>query len=175
MRTGSDWERLLVEQIRQNGRLFFSLAHGLLRNSAAAEDVCQQAMLKGWEHRDQLLDAASLRAWLCKVVVNESLRICRRGKLERESAGSGELAGPSPPQEAHHQVDLRESVTVALDKLPDSLREVVVLRLMEGIAGAEVARMLGITPVAVSRQLYQGIDRLREHLVDWNTAVGERI
>jgi RNA polymerase sigma-70 factor (ECF subfamily) len=174
LRAGSDWERLLVEQIRQNGRLFFSLAHGLLRNSTTAEDVCQQALLQTWEQRDQLRDPAALRAWIARVVVNESLRICRRGKLELKSVAGGDLRGASAPGAPHHAVDIRDSVTAALDRLPDHLREVVVLRLMEGVKGQDVARMLGITTVAVSRQLHQAIASLREHLAVWQGAVGER-
>jgi RNA polymerase sigma-70 factor (ECF subfamily) len=173
LRAGSHWERLLVEQITQNGRLFFSLAHGLLRNSTAAEDVCQQALLKAWEHRDRLLDPDSLRAWICKVVVNESLRICRRTKLEDRIVAAGELPGREQPEPPHQQIDLRDAVTAALEKLPDHLREVVVLRLMEGIKGQDVARLLGTNPVAVSRQLYQAMSQLRGHLVDWNFPIGD--
>ena len=46
-----DWDRLLSEQIRQNGRFFFRLAHNVLRDAQLAEDVCQQVMLRAWEER----------------------------------------------------------------------------------------------------------------------------
>ena len=156
-------------------RLFFGLAHGVLRNSQAAEDVCQQRLLKAWEHRHNLLDPESLRGWLV-----QGRRQRKPGNLPPRQAGcdsaaNGNVAVPKDAQPPHHLVDLRESVNIALEKLPDHLREVVVLRLMEGLKGQDVARMLGITAVAVSRQLYQGIDRSREHLIDWQSAVGDVI
>jgi RNA polymerase sigma-70 factor (ECF subfamily) len=163
---------LLAEQIRQNSRLFFRLAHGLLRNNEAAEDVCQQALLRAWEQRDRLVEPEALRGWLCKVVINESLRLCRRSKLERDWTSHGMIAKPADVEREQQSIDLRESVAAALEKLPQLPRDVVVLRVMGDLKGQEVARILGITEVAVSRQLYQAMERLREHLIDWQTSVG---
>lgn len=157
----------------QNAALYFGLAHGLLDNSSEAEDVCQHAFMKAWEHRDRLVDGESLRTWLCRVVTNESLRICRRQRLEYVSAVSGAVPNPKPIQAPHQKVDLRESVEAALEKLPDNLRTVVVLRVMESLKGKDVARLLGITPVAVTRLLGEGMERLRDHLVDWRSTPGE--
>src|SRR5665213_2282486 len=77
------WSSLLAEQIRLNGPLFFRLAIGILRNGAAAEDVCQQSLAKAWERREEIDGPAFLRGWLAKVVVNESLAIVRRQRTEK--------------------------------------------------------------------------------------------
>jgi RNA polymerase sigma factor (sigma-70 family) len=111
--------------------------------------------------------------WLCRVVINESLRICRRQRLEYVSAVSGAVPNPKPIEPPHQQIDLRESVEAALEKLPENLRTVVVLRVMESLKGKDVARLLGITPVAVTRLLGEAMERLRDHLLDWQPTLGE--
>src|SRR4051794_33679867 len=90
----ADWDRLLSEQIRQNGRFFFRLAHNVLRDAQLAEDVCQQALLRAWEERDRIQPGPTLKAWLARTVVNNSLQLVRRGKGERR--GGGEPAAPPP-------------------------------------------------------------------------------
>jgi len=172
----SDWARLLAEQITKNGRLFFSLAHGLVRNSKTAEEVCQHALLKAHEHRVRLLDADAevLKAWLQKVVINECRRIRRHDRVERQGAAAGYFPARKPVEPPHHHVDLPDAVAVALEKLPDEVCAVVVLRHMEGLKGKEVAQMLGISAVDVCRLLAQGVERLREHLADWNPRAGDK-
>ena len=46
--TNGDYASLLAEQARNNARLFFKLAHGIVHGAEAAEDVCQQALLKAY-------------------------------------------------------------------------------------------------------------------------------
>src|SRR4051794_13893070 len=77
------WEATLHEQIRQNGRLFFQLAVGVLRDATAAEDACQQAFLLAWQERDRIHSHATLKAWLAKTVVRASLQMLRRDEAER--------------------------------------------------------------------------------------------
>jgi DNA-directed RNA polymerase specialized sigma24 family protein len=153
----SDWERLLAEQITKNSRLFFSLAHGLVRNSKTAEEVWQHALLKACEHRDRLLNAEALQGWLRKVVKNEGLRIRRRGRVERQATAPGYLPARKAEEPPHHHVDLDDAVAVALEKLPDEVCAVVVLRLMEGLNGRgeclQDARSGGRAPARASGRL----------------------
>src|SRR4051812_44720395 len=69
----ADWHQLLADQVRQNGRFFFRLAHNVLRDAQLAEDVCQQALLRAWEERDRIQPGPTLKAWLARTVVNNSL------------------------------------------------------------------------------------------------------
>jgi RNA polymerase sigma-70 factor (ECF subfamily) len=166
-----DWKRLLAEQIAQNGRLFFSLARDVLRNNEAAEDVCQHALLKAWEHRDRLENAEKLKSWLATVVVNESLRMCRRVRLDAKYV-AGVIQANQQPEARDHSLDIKESVASALEQLAEPQRMIVVLRLMEGISGKEVASLMDCSQATVSRLLFQAMERLRELLVDWQAPVG---
>jgi RNA polymerase sigma-70 factor (ECF subfamily) len=168
-RNEATWASLLAEQIRQNGRLFFRLAFGVLRDAASAEDVCQQAFSKAWEHRVEIAGAESIRGWLAKVVINESLAVVRCRKAEQRALSSRAEIDRGLSNAPEAGTELRESVLAALDRLPETPRLVVALRLMQGISGNEVKAILGCSASEVSRQLYLGMEMLRELLADWAT------
>jgi len=161
------WARELAEQIRENGRLFFRLAYGVLRNAAAAEDACQAAFCRAWERRSELDGVEKPCAWLAKVVVNESLAAVRRTKSEgRAMAQRAEMTRASLRRDAPRE--LAPEVLAALEQLPETPRMVVAMRIMQGISGNEVKEILGCSASEVSRQLYVGMERLRELLSDWS-------
>ena len=58
--------------------------------------------------------------------------------------------------------------------LPDAYRETLVLRLVEGMTGPEIAKRTGLTPASVRVNLHRGMKQLRERLASDNRAVLER-
>ena len=170
---GSAWESLIEEQIRQNGRLFFRLAYNVLRDSPAAEDVCQQAFLRACEQRQLILhNAGALKAWLVRTVINGSLQAIRRGKVERRAMQDQARSRPAADP-AGDPLELRECVLAALGRLPEQTRLVVAMRVMEGLAGNEVKELLGCSAAEVSRRLHRGLEQLRRMMAERETgAVG---
>jgi RNA polymerase sigma-70 factor (ECF subfamily) len=165
-----DWDLLLEQQVHVNGRLFFRLAYNILRNAAEAEDACQMAFAKAWSSQESIRDAAALKGWLLSAVTNEALQLARRRKTEQRVLSDR----PVQPAEAGaqgEQLALRESVEKALMGLPPATRLVVVLRLMQGMSGNEVAGIIGYSPSEVLRRLYDGVERLRKTLAEWQVAM----
>ena len=160
----AQWRSLLAEQIGQSHRLLYRLAYGILRDPAAAEDACQQALVKAWERRKELRDPGVLRSWLARVVVTESLQARRRGNIERRV-----LSDPVWQNKEHRPVDpdLREGVLKAMEQLPEQARLIVALRVMQGVSGNEVKDLLGCSAPEVSRQLHRGLEMLAEMMEDW--------
>lgn len=160
----AQWQELLEEQVRLNAPLFFRIAWRMLRDSSAAEDICQQALLKAWTERHSIGQPDRLRAWLTRTVVNGSLELLRRRRVEQKALANlpSRHDDPSPPD----LIANAEALTAALTELPESLRLVVVLRISQGLSGNEVSDLLGISAAAVSRALHQGLDQLRSVLTD---------
>src|SRR3954447_10916209 len=170
----ADWDRLLSEQIRQNGRFFFRLAHNVLRDAQLAEDVCQQALLRAWEERDRIQPGPTLKAWLARTVVNNSLQLVRRGKVERKVLGHEAHVRPAAERPAGEREEAGEAVLAALHRLPEPTRLVVALRVLEGMAGNDVKELLGCSAAEVSRQLHRGLEQLRGLLADGPAASDAR-
>jgi RNA polymerase sigma-70 factor (ECF subfamily) len=156
---------------RYNQRLF-RLARSLLRDDSEAEDVLQDAYVRGYAHLDQLEDAAKLGSWLSHIVVHECrARLRRRGRHMRliEQVGKGApvriVSGPvAGPEEQAVNRQLGGVLAGAIDSLSLGYRVVFVLRDVEGLSTAEVARSLGISEMAVKTRLHRARASLRDEL-----------
>ncbi len=161
--TGKGWDQLLTEQLRLRGPLLFRLAYKVLRRADQAEDVCQQAVLKALQLQEHIRDPNALSGWLARVVINESLTLRRR--LQAEQRGRLVKAVRLNTHEASTGGDdLQDAIYARLAELPPPTQAVVVLRLMQGMSGNEVAQLLGTHASDVSRRLHAGMDRLRASL-----------
>ena len=166
----ADWPALLAEQARANGKLLFSLARRVLDDPAAAEDACQKALLQAWANRDDIVDPGRLKGWLARAVINESLAVLRRRKVEHRvlklaAVGSDDATDAAAPADA---ADLREAVLLAIAELEEDQRAAVTLRVMHGLPGREVALLLGVSDGQVSKLLHRGMEQLRGTLAQWN-------
>lgn len=161
------WEALITEHIRRDAGFFYRLAQRIVGRSAA-EDACQQAFLNVWQQRHHLREPQRLRAYLAQVVVRESLQILRRRKRRQQALANHACQFPSSgPASASQRLALRESLLLALDELDADVRMAVVLRLIQGLSGREVSRMLKCSDAQVSRRLHRGMEQLRDRLRDW--------
>lgn len=157
------WQRELSHVCDTYGRRLFRLAYNVVRDRDTAEDICQQALLKACEQRVRVDQPGRLRAWLCRVVINESLTWLRHQKVERRHRD----AVARRDAVSGNRVDAaetRDQVLLALGDLPEKLRVVVLLRAMQGMSGQEVAGLLGCSESEVSRRLYRGLDLMRARL-----------
>lgn len=164
------WRARLVEQARACSSLLFSLSYKVLGDKSAAEDACQKTILKAWEQRQQIADPERLRGWLAKTVINESLAILRRRKVESrvlKLAAVGAAAHTSVESVAEN-LDLRQAVVIALNDLQDDERAAVALRIMQGISTKDASVLLGVSNGQVSKLLHRGMERLRQILAEWD-------
>lgn len=161
--TEQRWAALLAEHSAAHRRTLFRLAFGVLRDAEAAEDACQAAFLKAWQQRDGIRNPDRLGGWLARTVVNESFRVRRRRKTEQK-AHNDQARWRRESDRPAERVANRELALAALEQLPRQTRTIVVMRLMHGASGNEVARQLGCSPAEVSRRLHNGMEQLRGFL-----------
>jgi len=155
------WQQEVLAVVRSHGPSHLRAAVGILGCMQHAEDICQTAYARALGAREQIREPAHLSGWIKRVVVNESLLVLRRRKVYRRIQTRMENAPPSPADEVDQLAD-REWVRHALAELDDRVRAVVVMRLMEGRKGQEVADALGLSTSEVSRRLHKGMEQLRQ-------------
>ena len=165
MGAGDRWFRA---QVAEHGRVLYVIAWRILRDTAAAEDACQQTFLKAWQWRERLErdggEDGQIGPWLRKVVVNESLALLRRRRTEAAGRGTVAALAKSTPDPAEQFAE-HEFVAAALAALPEPTRTIVRLRVVDGISGNDVARAMGCSASEVSRRLHAGMEQLRRVLV----------
>jgi RNA polymerase sigma-70 factor (ECF subfamily) len=140
-------------------------------NREDAEDVLVEALVKAYNHLDQLRDAATFRACLAQI----ARRVCWQLK-QREALhpllqlSMVEEEGheiPSGEQPLDQQVALRQMSALlheAVDKLGEEYRSVYVWRDLEDVPAKEVAERLGITVAAVKSRLHRARENVRNAL-----------
>jgi RNA polymerase sigma-70 factor (ECF subfamily) len=133
----------------------------------------QQAYVNAFTHLRQFTGAARFSTWLTRIAINEALaRVRRRDRYEPfddDRATAGEPFMPhdpahNPEQQAFAR-ELRGLLEWAIDSLPDGMREVFMLREVEGLSTSEVAECLGVSEDVVKTRLSRGRASLRRLLM----------
>ncbi len=133
----------------------------LARVSAAdADDLAQEVFLTAMRRLDDLRDARALGAWLAAMARNAAASVGRR----RAPAGlPGELEGSLAAHEPGVSPEAAEALE-AIRALPEAFRETLLMRLVEGLTGPQIAARTGMTHGSVRVNLHRGMALLRERL-----------
>lgn len=161
--TEGNWSALLAEASWRDGPMLYRLAYGVLRDREAAEDVCQQALLKAWQQRETIRRAGALRSWLSRVVINDSFAVLRRRRTEQRAMDDS-VYWRRQHENPADGVAQRDMVLRALERLNEPTRSIVVMRVMQGMSGNEVASTLGYSAPEISRRLHRGMEHMRTYL-----------
>ena len=150
----------LEELYRAQGARFYALAWRLTLDRADAEDVVHDVFVGLPRAIERYRERGSFEGWVRRLLVRTALMRLRseRRRSAREAAYAEEAhggRGPAPDRELGEAERL-------LAALPDGLRAVVVLRELEGMSHAEIARTLGISEVTSRVRLVRGLERLRK-------------
>ncbi len=138
---------------------------GMLGKTDAADDVGLEVFIRFFRSIDQFRGDSNLRTYLTRIAINLSLNeIKRRGRnanrfqqLESEEYVSDE---PSPEQ-AVMQAERDQMVRTAIEQLETGFREVVVLRMVQGLSVKETAEVLEIPSGTVLSRLSRAQNKLR--------------
>jgi RNA polymerase sigma-70 factor (ECF subfamily) len=157
---------------RYNERVYRA-ARSIVRDEQEAEDVMQQAYVNAFTHLRQFNGSAQFSTWLTKIAINEALaRVRRRGRYEPfddDLSNVEPFMSSNPAQSPERQAfaaELRGLLEWAIDTMPDGMREVFVLREVEGLSTSEVAECLGVSDDVVKTRLSRGRAILRRLLME---------
>ena len=138
--------------------LAFRVARGVLRNTADAEDVAQEALLRAFRRFKHLRERDRFRAWLVRITFRIALDRARSAKRreQRETLWSRpERQLPAPTAEdLAARSQFAERLDRALSELPEKLRLVLLLSAMQGHTLEEVAVLLGVPLGTVKSRLF---------------------
>ncbi|MBA2621717.1 MAG: sigma-70 family RNA polymerase sigma factor [Acidobacteria bacterium] len=145
-------------------RQFAPMVHGIVLARAPrdeADDLVQNVFLTAYKNLSALRDPNAVGAWLAMIARNHAAEFYRRAKPTEELPEN--LSSKDNPQ-----TEAREILT-AIRALPDAYRETLILRLVEGMTGPEIAARTGLTHESVRVNLHRGMKLLRRNL-----GVGEK-
>jgi len=160
-------EVMLVRAVLDGDRESFSrlydryapLVHGILLARvprAEVADLVQDIFLHAFKKLHTLRDAASFGPWIAMIARNRAVDFHRRSKETVEI--NDDLRG----SDAHDSK--AKEILELIRGLPEAYRETLVLRLVEGMTGPEIAERTGLTAASVRVNLHRGMKLLREQL-----------
>ena len=172
-----DDDAQLVEAARRGDRTSFGrlydryarMVHGILLAKVPlreVDDMVHDAFLQALRQLHTLRDVTRFGAWLAAITRNRANDYHRQAVDEvelPESLSEDQRTGTTAGG-AHHQDEEATFLLAAIRELPETYREPLLLRLVEGMTGPEIAARTGLTPGSVRVNLHRGMQQLREKL-----------
>ena len=137
------------------------MIHGVLLarvSRADVEDLVQDVFLSAWNRLDGLREPAAFGGWLATIARNRATDFHRRAIESVELPD--DLTAPETTSSRAEALGVLEIILA----LPVAYRETLVLRLVEGLTGPEIAERTGLTPASVRVNLHRGMKLLREQM-----------
>ena len=154
-----------------------STAMRLARRSADAEDLLQESFFKAYRSLDQFQKNTNFRAWIFRILVNTYITSYRKKSRQPQKISYDDLeehilyknileeALPNMEERMQSgQMDFDDDILVALNRLPQPFRLVILLCDVEGFSYNEIAQIIGCPLGTVMSRLYRGRKLLQRQL-----------
>jgi RNA polymerase sigma-70 factor (ECF subfamily) len=141
----------------------YRAAYLVVHDSAAAEDIAQEAFLAAVRALDTFDRRRPFGPWLHRIVVNRAIDWSRARALRREvgEGALGSVAAAASPDKPHSR-----SLAAALAELSPEHRAVIVLRHLLEYTPGEIAELLELPRGTVNSRLRRGLDELAGRVED---------
>lgn len=143
----------------------YRLALRITLDSAEAEDIVQETMIKVWNRRDNWQDIDNIEAFCFTVCRNLALDSIKRHENQNETLDDGQAEKPdmaANPSEQTIENDQLAIVRQIVDSLPEKQRSCIQLRDFEGKAYKDIAQILGITEEQVKVNIFRGRQTIKQ-------------
>lgn len=168
------------ELVRAYQHRIVNFTRALVSDAADAEDVSQEAFMRAYRGLSGFRGGSSFKTWLYQIAANTArTHLAKRRDRPEQAAGdpatTPEAFGqPTTGEDVEGDVIRRDRLDRALQALPEDMRVAVVLRDVEGLEYAEIARTLGVPLGTVESRIFRGRARLRALIAKPERVSGDR-
>jgi len=159
-------KKACYELYRLYSKAMLNVAFRILNNMDEAEDVLQESFLDAFNKVKDFRQETTFGLWLKQIVVNRSINLLRKRKLEwveMESDQLENIADEEAPDDDETQYKVAQ-VKDAMKQLPEGYRVVLSLYLLEGYDHEEIGQILNITENTSRTQFLRAKRKLSEVL-----------
>ncbi len=154
------------ELVKRHQARAYAIAYRLLGRREDAQDVAQEAFARAYFRLAEFRGTAQFRTWLYRILVNLATDVLRRRKPEvpEDQAAYQMVDTGYNPGENFDRQELRQNIEEAITALPTDLRTVILLRELEGLSYADIARVIRRPVGTVMSRLFHARRRLQQSL-----------
>jgi RNA polymerase sigma-70 factor, ECF subfamily len=174
----------LVDRYQRRG---ISIAYGYVHNYDDAQDMVQEAFVRSYKGLNRFEPGSSFSAWFGRIVVNVCIDHYRKQKkrtsveyddsyIRRDAINEHSFVGTTRDLEPHHrseQEELREALDLAINKLSEKHRTIIILREIDDLSYEEIAEVIQCSLGTVMSRLHHARKNLQEALRPYLKAIGE--
>lgn len=155
--------RALNELYARYGGMLLGYLYARLGNHQLAEEVLQDIMLAVWESAHTFEARSKVKTWLLVIARNRAINATRRKNLPviELTEVFGLQSDDTGPTEAVERHETQDKVRMAIQKLPEGQREVLVLTFYHQLTGPEIAEVLQISEGTVKSRLHRAKESLK--------------
>jgi RNA polymerase sigma-70 factor (ECF subfamily) len=171
---------LFEQQVLPLTNYMYAMALGMTHNRTDAEDLVQETTIKAYRSFSSFEQGTALRAWLRTIMRNTNSNIQAKKNKQLGKTALDELedwqigAAPSLTSVENRSAEIEAieamntpEIERALAELPESWRQVLTYRIVEGMSYAEIAEALDMKQGTVMSSLHRAKARLRELLLEY--------
>jgi RNA polymerase sigma-70 factor (ECF subfamily) len=143
--------------------ILFKIAYRIANSEEAAEDLCQEAFFRLYEKNMVFPNSDEAKYWLIRVVKNAALNYAKRKDRERKAyqkAFREDIRLEKTGEQVLINQETQREVQKALEKLPENLRIVLILKEYGELNYKEIGRALGISEGNVKVRVFRARERL---------------
>ena len=138
----------------------YRYAYWLCKNQPLAEDLVQETFLRAWRSLESLQNDKAAKAWLFTILRRENARLYERYRPELVDIEDQSIAEKGD-QEPDSQMD-RELLHNAINRLEADYREPLLLQVVGGFSGKEIADILELNNNTVMTRLFRARSKLKQ-------------
>jgi len=140
----------------------YRYAYWLCHEKQIAEDLVQETFLRAWRALDSLKDEKAAKSWLITILRRENARRFERKRFEM---GEYEEATITDTQSISSEQDIENHwLREKIGALPEEYREPLVLQVIGGFSGEEIANLLSLNKNTVMTRLFRARNQLKDAL-----------
>ena len=149
----------------------YRLALRITLDSAEAEDIVQETLIKVWDRRESWTSIDNIEAFCFTIGRNKALDYVRSVNSRNESLDSSQNERPDTSYTPSQQTVVNDQMAMVrhiVDSLPEKQKSCIQLRDFEGKAYKEIARLLDMTEEQVKINIFRGRQAIKEKFVKIN-------
>ena len=167
--------QLLVENTQQKA---FAVALGYCKNPDDAMDRVQEAYVKAFRSLTRFQGGSTFYTWFYRILMNACIDFSRKEAKRKQDVGydeglgqgedslvstTGTIEGANPARSLANK-ELGERIEIAMEKLSEAHREILILREVQGLSYEELAELLGLARGTVMSRLHHARGKLKGYL-----------
>jgi RNA polymerase sigma-70 factor, ECF subfamily len=160
--------------VRAHSAAVFRVAFRIVGNEADAEEIVQEAFLRGYQRLDSFQERSAFGTWIYRIAVNCALNRIGQPRIEAEYRHADEsdptektvqvAAQDAGPERILLSSEISAAQKVAMQRLTPTEKTAFVMRHLEDRSMSEIAEILDIAPNAAKQAVFRAVQKLRREL-----------